>query len=113
MAAVLGVALGRDTLILTRGRDFRWAFECVDEHDNPIDYPPGELFIELLVDGAPLRWLFTISGALAQVKAESEVADLIPAGTPWQLVWLPAGELSGGDPLALGVVKVQAPRKAG
>lgn len=52
-------------------------------------------------------WHFDIEGSLANIKIESEQADLIDARTDWQLVFLPAGEPAGGDPVARGRVTVQ------
>lgn len=107
MADVIGVQLDTDTLVLTRGRDFRWKFQLTDNEGAPVDFPAGELFFELATEGEPTQWAFTISGALASIKVESEDADKIASGTRWQLVWLPESEAAGGDPLGLGKVKVQ------
>lgn len=53
------------------------------------------------------KWPFVISGPTASIKIESEAADLIPARTHWQLVFLPDGEEAGGDPVAIGRVYEQ------
>ena len=53
------------------------------------------------------RWHFDITGSTAVVKTESEVCDLVPQRTHWQLVFLPSGEPHGGEALALGTVRVQ------
>jgi len=55
-------------------------------------------------------WPFIIDGPNASIKVESDDCDAIPDRTKWQLVFLPQGELAGGDPVARGVVKVQAER---
>lgn len=47
MADTIGLALDSDTLVLTRGRDFKWLFENQDTSGNPVDYPAGELYFEL------------------------------------------------------------------
>ncbi|EFV12957.1 DUF7264 domain-containing protein [Segniliparus rugosus] len=52
-------------------------------------------------------WPFTIDGAKATIKVESEQVDLIEPRTRWQLVFLPEGEPAGGDPVARGRVMVQ------
>ena len=52
-------------------------------------------------------WPFDIVGSVANLKVESEDADMIGNRTPWQLVFLPDGEPAGGDPVARGVVRVQ------
>ncbi|EKF22993.1 minor tail protein Gp6 [Mycolicibacterium hassiacum DSM 44199] len=49
-------------------------------------------------------WPFTIDGAKATIKVESEEADKIPNRCRWQLVHMPTGEAAGGDPVQLGVV---------
>lgn len=50
--ADIGIELGGDSLVLTRGRDFEWIFENVDETTKqPTDYPAGELFFELDTGG--------------------------------------------------------------
>lgn len=53
-------------------------------------------------------WHFEIDGAYANIKIESEQADLIGNRTPWQLVWIAEGEPAGGDPVGFGRVNVQA-----
>lgn len=104
--AVIGVQLAADVLVLTTGRDFRWSFENLDENGQAADFPAGQLYFEL--DTSPItQWQFTIGGSLASLKVENTAADLIPARTAWQLVFLPAGETAGGDPIALGKVKRQ------
>ena len=66
--------------------------------------------VEVLKPGKALftKWAFSIVGSLASLKVESEAADLIQPRTHWQLVFLPDGELAGGDPIARGRVTVQA-----
>ncbi|QFG10377.1 minor tail protein [Mycobacterium phage Anthony] len=49
--ATIGIDLDSDQLVLHKGRDFKWTFENVDEHDNPIDFPAGDLFFELDTGG--------------------------------------------------------------
>src|SRR5699024_6237334 len=51
MSSVIGIELDTDTLVLTRGRDFKWQFENLDENDQPVDFPAGELFFELKTGG--------------------------------------------------------------
>lgn len=53
------------------------------------------------------RWHFDIDGSLASLKVESDDVDKIVNRTKWQLVFLAEGEESGGDPVGLGIVKVQ------
>ena len=105
--AVIGDKLSADTLMLTLGRDFKWNFENLDEDGNAIAFPTGELFFELATSPDKTQWAFDIDGSVAALKVESEAADLIAAGTKWQLVFLPTGESAGGDAIALGSVKRQ------
>lgn len=53
------------------------------------------------------KWPFTIVDNLASIKIESEEADQIEPGIPWQLVWLADGEPAGGDAIGRGKVRVQ------
>jgi len=104
--AVIGIELEPDELVLTRGRDFSWAFENLDETGNPIPFPDGELFFEFALDPV-VTWEFTISDETATLKVEHDDADAIPARTKWQLVFLPDGEDEGGEAVALGTVRRQ------
>ena len=52
MSEKIGVVLDQDELILQKGRDFKWALESVDENNDPIDYPAGDLYFELQTGGA-------------------------------------------------------------
>lgn len=110
--AVIGIELAADQLVLTKGRDFRWAFENLDEAGEPIDYPAGALYFEFptIIDGLssePVKWPFTIAGSLATIKKESTEVAGIPGRSKWQLVFLADGEAAGGEPIARGTVKVQ------
>lgn len=105
--AIIGVEMSADSLVLTKGRDFRWAFRYVDESGAAQPFPAGDLFFEFALDPI-VKWDFNVSGDTAVLKKESEDVALIPARTKWQLVWLPDGEAAGGDPVAYGTVKVQA-----
>ena len=49
--AAIGVELEPVPLVLTRGRDFRWKFTNVDEHNNPVPFPAGDLFFEIQTRG--------------------------------------------------------------
>lgn len=104
--SVIGVELERSTLVLTKGRDFRWNFQNVDESGNPIDFPSGSLYFEL--DTQPQTiWEFTIDGENASLKVESDDVDEIPGRTKWQLVFKATGEAAGGEAIAMGTVRVQ------
>ncbi len=104
--AIIGVDIEASTLVLTKGRDFRWNFVNLDESGVAVNFPAGTLYFELATT-TPQTWLFTISGSGASLKVESIVVDTVPARTKWQLVFKATGEVAGGDPIARGSVKVQ------
>ncbi|AAN01759.1 hypothetical protein SEA_SOYO_3 [Mycobacterium phage SoYo] len=101
--ADIGTRLDSDSLVLWRGRDFKWTFENLDASGEPVNFPAGTLYFELQTS-PKTEWEFDIVGAVATIKVESTDADAIPDRTKWQLVFLPDGEASGGDPLAWGTV---------
>ena len=107
---MIGIKLEKTSLVLTRGRDFSWKFIHLDEEEEPTPFPAGELFFELHTTGGLTIWEFTIAGSEASLKVESEDVDLIPDRTLWQLVFLPDGEAAGGEPVAIGTVKLQGHR---
>ncbi|UJD20845.1 hypothetical protein SEA_ZIMMER_6 [Mycobacterium phage Zimmer] len=49
--SAIGIEIDQDQLVLTRGRDFRWSFENLDTSNQPVAYPPGELFFALDTGG--------------------------------------------------------------
>lgn len=105
--SVIGTELEMSSLVLTKGRDFRWIFRNLGEGDVPTPFPAGSLYFEF--DTTPVKtWQFTVSGTDASIKVESVDVDQIPNRTRWQLVFRPSGESAGGDPIARGVVRVQA-----
>ena len=93
-----------DVMFLTRGRDFHWVIQLVDQCGDPLTFPPGDLFFEF-VDGS--RWFFDVDGSVASLKVESEVADAVANRARWQLVFLSEGEPAGGVAWAKGYVKVE------
>lgn len=104
--AVIGVDLDVDELVLTKGRDFKWAFVNLDTSNNPLAFPSGTLYLEFALTPT-ITWPFTIVGSGATIKVESTQVDSIPNRTRWQLVFRQTGEAAGGDPVARGVVRVQ------
>lgn len=58
------------------------------------------------------NWFFDIDGAFATIEVPAAVSDTVLARTPWQLVFLPENETSGGDAIALGRVLVQSGSRA-
>lgn len=103
----IGIKLPPETLVLTRGRDFKWAFRNLDANLDGEDFPAGDLYFELATGDTPTEWHFDIVDDLASLKIESEDADLISNRTTFQLVWMPDGEAEGGDVVAIGRVQVQ------
>ena len=63
--------------------------------------------VQDLGQAALTKWVFDIDGYRASLKVESEAVGLIGNRTRWQLVFLPAGESAGGDPISRGVVRIQ------
>lgn len=106
--SVIGVPLEQSVLVLTKGRDFRCTFKSQDGAGVTTNFPSGSLFFEIATSPTPLTWTFSITGSTATLKIESTVVDTIPDRTKWQLVFMPTGEAAGGDPIAIGTVKVQA-----
>ena len=49
--ADIGITLDAEALVLWKGRDFRWIFHNQDDRGNPVDFPPGRLFLELQTGG--------------------------------------------------------------
>lgn len=43
----LGNRFSNDTLLLVKGRDFKCGLENLDAHDQPEEYPEGDLFLEI------------------------------------------------------------------
>lgn len=60
----IGIKLDPETLVLTRGRDFRWTFANLNTDGELEDFPEGELFFELYTGGASSsRQTITVEGA--------------------------------------------------
>uniref|UniRef100_A0AAU8GQK9 LtfC/p132/Gp6 beta-sandwich domain-containing protein n=1 Tax=Mycobacterium phage BabyBack TaxID=3158877 RepID=A0AAU8GQK9_9CAUD len=49
--ADIGIRVDADSLVLWRGRDFKWTFENLDLNGDPAPYPAGSLFFELQTGG--------------------------------------------------------------
>ena len=105
--AVIGPVFCADRLVLTRGRDFKWNYQLTDPDGVPVDFPAGKLYFEFATAPEMTRWEFSINGAIASIKRESEDVDLIPNRTKFQLVWLSEGETAGGDAVSIGTVQIQ------
>lgn len=104
--SVIGRSLDSSVLVLTKGRDFTWSFIHQNEAGQTVDFPAGDLYFEIYTDPV-LTWDFTVVGSEASLKVESEVVDTVPNRTRWQLVFRASGEAAGGEPLAIGIVRVQ------
>lgn len=107
MSGAVGAVFAQEKLYLTKGRDFKWAYELVDRDGNPVDFPPGRLYYEFGLCPDTKTFDFSISGSVASIKIEHEDADLIPNRTCYQLVFLHADEPAGGDPVSMGTVQRQ------
>jgi len=102
-----GVQLSPQPLTLTRFRDFEVKMVAEDESGNSTAIPAGQYLFELYTEPVKTVWPFVVSGSAATLKVESVEADKVPDRTKFQLVHLPPGELEGGRPMALGVVRRQ------
>lgn len=106
--------------------DFRWNHTYEVEFVNALgDRPVAALSVDSsLLEGADgdesvavsvsepgkerlTKWVFDLDETLASLKVESEEVDLILPRTKWQLVFMPDGELVGGEIVARGTVRVQ------
>jgi len=108
---IFGVVPGCATLELVEGGDYVWNFELRFPADHaqaglPQPFPPGSLVYRIFTEPVETVWPFTLSGAVASVKVESEEVAKIKDRTRFHLVWLPAGELAGGQVWATGKVRV-------
>lgn len=93
------------------GMDYVWSFELRyppghASAGQPQPFPVGGTLSYRIETTPPTVWQFVIAGAVASIKVESEVADKVPDRTPFKLVWLPPGELGGGQAWAVGKVQV-------
>lgn len=81
--AVIGIDLEPDQLVLTKGRDFKWTFRSLDENDNPVDYPDGDLFFEFATGGQHnAKQTVTMTGVAAGSSTWGIGAGTSPA-LPW------------------------------
>jgi hypothetical protein len=103
---VIGNDLEPAELVLVKNRDFKWAFQNLDDSGAAVNFPAGTLYFEVYITSTPTVWAFTISGSTASIKVESEVVNTVPTRSAWQLVFRPTGEPAGGDALARGTVRV-------
>jgi hypothetical protein len=108
---VFGVVPECATLELVEGGDYVWNFELKyppghAQAGAPQPFPSGQLFYRIFTDPVETKWQFTIAGSTASIKTESEEVAKIKDRTRFHLVWLPAGELAGGQVWAVGKVRV-------
>jgi hypothetical protein len=77
--SVIGVDLDSDQLVLTRGRDFKWTFQNVDQNDQPVDFPAGRLYFELQTGGQQnARQLVTLTGAAGGTYKVTAATPAVP-----------------------------------
>ena len=88
--------------------------QLVGDASGLTNYVVGQVLVPEVVttvqdlgQAALTKWVFDIDGYRASLKVESEAVGLIGNRTRWQLVFLPAGESAGGDPISRGVVRIQ------
>ncbi|UAW09265.1 minor tail protein [Mycobacterium phage Timothy] len=75
----IGIVSDADTLVLWKGRDFKWSFENLDENRQPVDFPDGSLFIELQTGGEHnARQRVTITGATGGTYAFDILGETTP-----------------------------------
>jgi len=96
VSLVRGTDLGPENLTLVS--------DAVSLASRP--WPAGTLSMELATSPVKTVWQFTIAGAVATLKVESEEADKVPDRTDFIVKWLPSGELAGGQPVVIGKVRV-------
>ena len=46
--SVIGVDVSQEQLVLQKRRDFYWSFQNLDDAGDPLNFPPGDLFFELV-----------------------------------------------------------------
>ena len=92
-----------EPLEIVAGRDVERTRQFVDGMRKPLDFPAGSLVLEV----AGAKFPFSIAGSVAYLKVKSEVADLWPQRSRYQIFWLPAGEAGGGQAVAIGSVRRQ------
>lgn len=80
--ANFGVDLELSKLTLVRGRDFKWAFQNLDENAEPIDFPDGQLFFEIQTggehDATQTIAMSGTSGGTYTVAIDGHTADALP-----------------------------------
>lgn len=110
-AQVFGVVPDCATLELVDGADYSWHFtlkypqgHAQAGQDQP--FPAGQLFYRIFTSPVETKWQFTVAGSVASIKVESDEVVKVPDRTRFHLVWLPAGELAGGQVWAIGKVRV-------
>lgn len=80
MADQIGIPPQKADLVLSTGGDFQWSFVWKEG-----DFPTGSSLYLLI--GSDQQWDFVIAGDIASIKIESEVADLVKAGTAYRMVF--------------------------
>lgn len=104
----IGLVLDRETLNLIQDRELHLTAQCVDENNNPIDWPAGTLQFVLETSPDPTIWEFTLTADVGYLNKTGDEANAVPRHTKWQLVFTPEGDTDGGQPLGYGWVGKQA-----
>lgn len=97
----VGACFDDDAMCVTPGKDFYCLLSFEDKNKAPVDIRSGSLFFEF--DGGA-KWVFKIQGSKAFV---TQVVEGVSNRERWRLVFLPAGQVSGGKVLANGYVRFQ------
>jgi hypothetical protein len=108
---IFGVVPGCAILELVPGGDYVWNFDLKYAPGHVLAgqaqvFPAGQLFYRIFTEPVETKWPFTIAGSTASLKVESEDVVKVSDRTKFHLVWLPAGELAGGQVWAMGKVRV-------
>jgi len=74
MMAVIGVELDQDELVLTKGRDFKWAFVNLDASGAAQAFPDGTLYFEL----------YTSPGVKGQIAYDADYQYTCIADNSWK-----------------------------
>ncbi|AHH22118.1 hypothetical protein NONO_c73620 [Nocardia nova SH22a] len=107
----------REPLNLITGDDFKWSYTWKPDGTNAEDFPGDrELYYEFKDGSGDVweggsKWSYEISGSVASIRVESDVADAIANRTPYRLVL----QDTGTDPtdesvLIIGNVARQEPQ---
>lgn len=103
MATKLGVTPPADgELPFVTGGDYRYSFKYQNPPGTDTNFPAGTELYYLIGTDTPTQHDFVINAGTATIRIESDVADAIPAGTPFKLVFQEAGDPTTETPILTG-----------